>query len=152
VFIVVVTLFSVAAFWQSFMISGFSGLSTPGIFPMLASATMVISGIFILRKTVSTHSHAQASSAENERFFEDILPWRMVGMLALVAFYVFTMPTLGFVIGSAVFLFAAFSFLWKKNLIVSIALTAFSLASIYFIFRKVFQVVLPQGTLMQGLF
>ena len=151
-FIVVAILFGVAAFWQAFMISGFTGLSTPGVFPMLASATMVISGIFILRKTVLTQSPAKAASVENERFFEDILPWRLVGMLALVAFYVFTMSTLGFVIGSAIFLFAAFSFLWKKNLLISLALTAVSLVSIYFVFRKVFQVILPQGTLMQGLF
>jgi hypothetical protein len=52
---------------------------------------------------------------------------------------------------TGVFLFASFLYLWRKNIVISVALTIFSLACIYGIFRVVFQVVLPKGTLLPGM-
>jgi len=70
-------------------------------------------------------------------------------VLALIAAYAAAMPILGFVAGSAGFLFFMFAYLWRKGLMVSTALSAGCLALIYVIFRVLFQVVLPQGTLWQ---
>lgn len=149
VFSLLLAVFSVTAFWQSFAISGFRGLSEPGVFPMLASATMLVSSIVILREVLSKPAGPDASLA---RFAQEIIPLRLVGVIVLILAYVVTMPLLGFVASSAGFLFLSFWYLWRRGPLISAVLTVSSLAIIYVIFRKVFQVVLPQGSLMSGWF
>jgi len=152
VFALVLVVFSVAAFWQSFGISGFSGLSEPGVFPMLASGTMLVGAVFILFDTRSVAPPEETGTSPSRRFLTEIVPLRLVGVVGLILVYVLAMPLLGFLVSSAIFLFAAFWFLWRKGPLVSAGLAAGSLAVIYFVFRKVFQVVLPDGSLLQGLF
>ena len=149
VFSLLLAVFSVTAFWQSYAISGFAGLSEPGVFPLLASATMLVSALVILKDVLSKPATPEAGFA---RFRQEIVPLRLVGVILLILAYVVAMPLLGFVASSAGFLFLSFWYLWRKGPVVSAALTLTSLAVIYFIFRQVFQVVLPQGSLMQGLF
>ena len=72
-------------------------------------------------------------------------------MVLLITGYLVAMPLIGFILASAAFLFLSFSYLWRKSLVVSLLITAVSVASVYFIFRKLFQVVLPSGSLLQGL-
>ena len=143
VFVILLLLASLWLFWQSILISGFSGLSTPGVFPMLASGLMVVSTLSILRDTAR---RAPGGHGFN-RFLEEITPLRQAVMLGLVAFYVVLMPWFGFVITSGLFLFASISFLWRRNFLLTAGLSAFALAIIYLIFRIAFQVVLPEGTL-----
>lgn len=145
-FVALITGFSAVALWQAYEISGFTGLSTPGIFPMLATGTMLISALFIMADALARRRVEAAPDAE----YAKVITSRLVGVIALVAAYVFSMPYIGFMVASAVFLFAAFIFLWRKNLLISLALTAGTLAMIYVIFRVLFQVVLPRGTLLQG--
>ena len=132
--------FSALALWQAYRISGFTGLSTPGIFPMLASATMLIASAFILADALSRRRIETGATTP-------VLTLRLVIFVAMVAAYVFAMPWAGFMLSSAVFLFAGFTYLWRKSLPISLLLTAGTLAAIYVIFRLVFQVVLPRGTL-----
>ncbi len=73
-------------------------------------------------------------------------------MLVLMIAYLFSMPWLGFIVSSGLFLLISFSYLWGKSLVATLSVTVMSLASIYFIFRVVFQVVLPQGEWLRGLF
>ena len=149
VFSLLLAVFSVSAFWQSHAISGFRGLSEPGVFPMLASATMLVSSLVILRDVLSRPATPGSGFA---RFRQEIIPLRLVGVIALILAYVVAMPLLGFVISSAGFLFLSFWYLWRKGPLVSALLTGVSLSIIYFIFRQIFQVVLPQGSLTSGLF
>ncbi|NNJ76726.1 MAG: tripartite tricarboxylate transporter TctB family protein [Anderseniella sp.] len=149
IFCLLLAVFSVTAFWQSYAISGFTGLSEPGVFPMLASATMLVSSLVIMKDVLSKPATPEAGFA---RFRQEVVPLRLVGVILLILAYVVAMPLLGFVASSAGFLFLSFWYLWRKGPLVSAALTLASLAVIYFIFRQVFQVVLPQGSLMQGLF
>lgn len=149
-FSLLLLVFSVTAFWQSYAISGFSGLSTAGVFPMLASATMMVSAACILLQNVRQSPSTSGSS--NDGFMQSILPLPVVIMMALITGYLFAMPALGFLLSSAAFLFLSFSYLWRKSLLTSLLITAVSVASVYFIFRKVFQVVLPKGSLLQSLF
>ena len=151
-FALVLVVFSVTAFWQAYRISGFSGPSTPGVFPMLAAATMALSALFILRRSAAQRLPAEGSASGPRRFFREVTPARHRVMLGFIFLYVVAMPLLGFIISSGLFLFAAFAYLWRKHALVSLVLTAGSLAAIYAIFRVVFQVVLPNGTLVQGLF
>ncbi len=147
-FVLVMLVFSVGAFWQAYAISGFSGKTTPGVFPMLASGVMVISGLVILVNV----ARMPAPAADAPSFFADILTLRHIVLIGFVVGYVLVMPSLGFVISSALFLYCAFQFLWRKNPVLMLGLTAVTLAIIYLVFREVFQVVLPQGTLLQGYF
>lgn len=148
VFALLLVVFSVAAFWLSYDISGFSSKTAPGVFPMIASGVMVISGLKILIST----ARLPKPDAGSPGFLSEILTGRHLVVIGLVFGYVLSMPFIGFVASSALFLFCAFQFLWRKNPLLIFALTAITLAIIYLVFREVFQVVLPQGTLIRGLF
>ena len=148
VFITILLLLSLWLFWQSVLISGFSGLSTPGVFPMLASGVMIISTLSILRET----ARRAPSGGGVARFLNEVTPLRQAVMLGLVAAYVALMPWLGFILASGLFLFVSISFLWRRSFLLTTAISALALGAIYLVFRIVFQVVLPKGTLLQGLF
>ncbi|MFK5979439.1 MAG: tripartite tricarboxylate transporter TctB family protein [Rhizobiaceae bacterium] len=150
-FALTLLVFSIAALWQAYSISGFKGLSTAGVFPMLAAFAMVVSGLFIVKDILvgrfSSWVITQAPETEHK-----VLTARLVIMMALVFLYIASMPYLGFMVASAGFLFASFSYLWRKNILISIVLTGVTLTLIYGLFRILFQVVLPKGSLIQGLF
>ncbi len=149
-FALLLLIFSVTAFWRSYAISGFTGLSTAGIFPMLASATMVCAAVFILARAVA---YPPANTAANTQGFRAaILPLRLVVLIALISAYVIAMPVLGFLLASGLFLFITFLYLWRKSVLVSAALAVFTLICVYLVFRKLFRVVLPEGTLLRNWF
>ena len=146
VFALLIVVFSVAALWQSYSISGFSGKTTPGVFPMIASGVMVISGVVVLMSATQLPAPPEGAPG----FLAEILTLRHMVVIGLVFAYVLLMPLIGFVASSAVFLFCSFQFLWRKNPLLMLALTGVTLVIIYVVFREVFQVVLPQGILLQG--
>lgn len=152
VFAIVLAIFSAIAVWQAWSISGFTGLSKPGVFPMLAAGTMLLSGLCVVRDVMSNKKHTVNHKSQSARFFQDVLPVRLVVMIGLVGVYIAGMPWLGFILASGFFLLASFIYLWRKKFLTSVMLTIFSLACIYGIFRVVFQVVLPKGTLLTGIF
>lgn len=147
-FAALITGFSVIALWQAYEISRFTGLSTPGVFPMLASGTMLVSAVFILKDAVFRRN----SQSDPDQSTVQVLTWRLVIFLTLVGAYILVMPYIGFMLSSSVFLFAAFLFLWRKSVGISALLTIGTLLAIYLIFRVLFQVVLPRGSLVQGWF
>jgi hypothetical protein len=151
-FAIIILIFSAAALWQAYEISGFEGLSTPGIFPMLAAAAMLVSGLFILRDTFRKPAAGEGGRQQFARFVTDVTPLRLVLVVAMIIAYMLAMPRLGFTIASALFLFFAFTLLWRRNVLVSLLVTAVALLGVTGIFRVVFQVVLPQGQWVQGLF
>lgn len=144
-------MFSVTAFWQSYAISGFTGLSTPGVFPMLASATMIVAAVCILLQNLRHSGDLPKNVAlSGSGFIQTILPRRLVVMLLLITSYLVAMPAIGFLLSSAVFLFLSFSYLWRRSFVISLLITIVSVGSVYLVFRKLFQVVLPKGALLQG--
>lgn len=150
-FALTLLIFSIAALWQAYGISGFKGLSTAGVFPMLAAAAMVLSGLFIIKDILFGRS-SERKIPQSLEVDHKVLTVRLVTMIALVILYIATMPYLGFMVASAGFLFLSFAYLWRKNILISIALTGLTLSLIYGLFRILFQVVLPKGSLIQGLF
>lgn len=151
VFAILCTAFGLLAFWQAYGISGFSGLSTPGVFPLLATGTMVVSGLSIAIATLRRPAEGGPDGAA-KRFLRDVLPLRHCLVLLLVLLYLAALPSLGFVVSSGLFLYVAFQFLWRRNPLLTALLAAVSLGAIYVVFRIVFQVVLPQGTVFGGTF
>lgn len=69
-------------------------------------------------------------------------------MALLLTLYVLAMPTLGFLIDSGLFLVASIGYLWKKPFWMTVVTSLLSLLVIHLLFRVVFQVILPVGTLM----
>jgi CDP-diglyceride synthetase len=148
VFAVLILMLSLWLFWEATRISGFSGLSTPGVFPMMASGLMVLSALAILRKAAGL----KAAEGGLRRFLAEVTPLRQVAMLLLVGAYVATMPWLGFLLASGLFLFLGIQFLWRRHVVLTAVVTLAALAAIHVLFREIFQVVLPKGTLLPGLF
>ncbi len=148
VFALLIVVFSAATSWLSYGISGFTGKTTAGVFPMIASGVMMFSSVVILVSATRLPATPKSSNG----FLAEVLTPRHMIMIGFIIAYVLLMPLIGFVASSAVFLFCSFQFLWRKNPLLILVLTGATLAIIYVIFRKVFQVVLPQGTLLQGFF
>lgn len=146
VFAVVLVVLSVFVFSQAYAISGFNGLTTGGVMPMVASALMVISSVFILAETFRRTSNPTLAVSGVLTY---LLPLRVVVFSGLVAMYAWSIPLLGFVAASAAFLFVTIGMLWRNKLQYTLVITCLAIAAIHFLFRTVFQVVLPAGTLWQ---
>ncbi len=167
-FVAALLAFSAAALWESYGIAGFSKWSSPGVFPMLASAVMLVCSLFIYRdarkrgagsliKNESEHTFELSASSDDPAATQQsppvidatrVFPRRVVTITALLAVYVVAMPTLGFLLCSGLFLFISISYLWNKPLWLSLGVSMASLVVIHFLFRRVFQVVLPEGAII----
>ncbi|TCP41266.1 tripartite tricarboxylate transporter TctB family protein [Rhodovulum marinum] len=134
---------SLLAFQQAYGISGFSGLTTGGVIPMLAAGVMVVSGLVILRDALARPRPARPSLRETLRF---LVPPQLVLFVALLVAYGAAIPGLGFLPASGVFLFLSIWMLWRRGVLWAAGITALSVTGVYVVFRLVFQVVLPSGT------
>ncbi|MEO0382555.1 MAG: tripartite tricarboxylate transporter TctB family protein [Pseudomonadota bacterium] len=144
VFSVCLLAFSGWALWQSYAISGLESLFGPGVFPMLASAVMVLSGLSILGRTLKER---RGQSDNPSSVFAYLFPIRLIVFAPMMVAFAAAMPWIGFFPSAALFILASIAFLWRRNLIWTLAITALSVVAIYVIFRLVFQVVLPSGVL-----
>jgi putative tricarboxylic transport membrane protein len=132
----VTLLVSILAFWKSYTIAGFSALSSPGAFPMAASAVMIIAALIVVIGNLRRKSRLSS---------EAILPRVLLLFVLLVILYALALVPLGFIPASFVFLLLGMKLLyrasWGRCLVISIG----SLVVVYVVFRLMFQVVLPQG-------
>ncbi len=143
-FALLLVIFSGYAFWESYGISRFSGLTTGGVMPMLASAVMLLTGGVILAETLRKPRAAQSGLPGLIAY---LFPLRVVLFTLLVAGFVAAIPVAGFLTASGVLLFVAVWALWRKGPVPALAIALLSVGVIYLLFRVVFQVVLPTGTL-----
>ena len=145
VFSVALLAFSLFAAWQAWRISGFSSLSSAGVFPMIATFTMAVSGVFIVAEAVRARPEAEGGSVR--ALAAEIAPLRLVVFAVLIVAYMLALEPAGFIVSSFLFLFLGMSFLYRKSVLVNLAASAGSLVVIYIVFRHVFSVVLPEGRL-----
>lgn len=147
---IALVLFSLAALHQAYGISGFQSFSSPGALPMFAAAVMLIASLVILTKSL-VHAPLNQKQLKNQSpFVKNTHPFRLIGLIALIALYLFFLQRLGFMVSSAFFLWVSFVFLWRCSLIRATVTTGLSLTVIYLVFRMLFKVVLPQGTWLSG--
>lgn len=151
-FAIVLLIFSVAAVWQAHGIAGEFSFTGPGAFPLMAASAMTMASVVIVIRAFLINPPTVHFIRGLKHFFNDILPLRHVIMIILIALYLFSMTRLGFMLSSAWFLAITFTYLWRKNVFVTLGVTAISLFVIYVVFRTVFQVVLPQGNILTGWF
>lgn len=145
-FALLLVIFAAYAFWESYEISGFKGLTTGGVMPMLASGVMVLTGLVIL---VEALRNLPAAEGGAKGLVAYLFPIRVVLFTLLVALYVAVIPSFGFLPASGALIFVAVWALWRKGPFWSLAISLFSIAVIYLLFRVVFKVVLPMGSLWQ---
>ena len=139
IFTLALTLGSVFLFWQSYQISGFSSLSSAGALPIAASVVMVISSSIALIKTMKLPINSEI------RFFRHIMPPIVGVVIALIVLFAIMLEPIGFIISALVFLFLGVTFLQRSSILFTTVITLVCLISVYFIFRIIFQVVLPEG-------
>ncbi len=146
VFNVLLVLISLFLLYQSYQISGFSGLSSAGVFPMAASFIMLVAAMF------SLFSCVQLPPAKNPitSFISHILPRPVSIMLFCVTLFALIIEGAGFLISAFLFLFISLNLFYQKGWKTSALVAAVTLAVVYFIFRVVFLVVLPEGIWLES--
>lgn len=143
---VILLLVSLFLLWQSYEISGFSALSSPGAFPMAASFTMVVASVIIVLDNLRRPHQTEGALADKAKSFsEQITPSVIMIFAGFVIGYAALLDTLGFLPASFMFLFAAIHFLHRRSVGYSFVVALFALIAIYALFRLVFKVVLPEG-------
>lgn len=125
-------------FWQSYRIAGFTALSSPGAFPMAASAAMAGSALIVV--VGNLRRRARVSD-------RPILPRTVALFTLLVVGYAVALVPLGFVPASLLFLLLGMQLLHRRSWAYSAVVAVGSLVLVYVVFRLVFQVVLPEGIL-----
>lgn len=141
----IVLVVSIALFWQSYKISGFEALSSPGAFPMAASAVMIFGSILIVIDNIRRNK----AGAEVDRSVR-VISKMVVLFLALIVAYALLLEPLGFLIASLLFLVAGMTLLYNGGFKKSLVIAVLVLALIYIVFRLVFQVVLPTGIIPEA--
>jgi hypothetical protein len=143
-FAFLLVLFAGYAFRESHAISGFGGLTTGGVMPMLASGVMVVTALVVFADTVRRPA---APEGGLRGLIAYLFPLQVVLFAALVAVYAAAIPLLGFLAASGGLLFVAIWWLWRRGVLLSLGIALLSVGAIYVLFRLVFQVVLPGGSL-----
>lgn len=150
VFSYLLLLFSLFVFTEAYKISGFSSVSSAGVFPMGAAAVMVFTSLII---TISVHRQAALQRKPGSSPFQDlrqkVIPADILVFTALLVAYTVILNAFGFLVSSFLFLFFSIAYLHRKSLVLALTIAAGSLALIYVLFRVVFTVVLPKGWLFQ---
>lgn len=129
---------------QSYAISGFSSVSSAGVFPMVASFAMAVSAAVIVLR-----NRRFAPPDPDIGFIRRVAPPAVVVLTLLIVAYMLTLEPLGFLLSSFLFLFASMLYLERRNPLRLLLASALSLGVIYLVFRMVFSVVLPQGWLFR---
>lgn len=114
--------------------------------PMLASGVMLLTSLLIL-----TETFRRSREVDNGAFglIAYLFPIPVVLFTLLVVVYVAVIPIMGFLPASFGLLFISIWALWRKGPLWSLAISLLSIGVIYLLFRIVFQVVLPMGSLWQ---
>lgn len=132
---------SVFLLWQSYQIAGFEALSSPGAFPMAASATMVVASLIVVIGDMRKR---------REQDGDPILPMTVAIFIGLVLAYAVALAPLGFIPSTFLFLAIGTKLLYRSGWPATLGLALASVIVIYVIFRIVFQVVLPEGIFPEG--
>jgi putative tricarboxylic transport membrane protein len=137
----IVLVVSVLLLWKSYTIAGFSALSSPGAFPMAASAVMVLGALIVVIGNARRRGRLSG---------EKVLPGTLVLFTGLVVAYAVALVPLGFLLASFLFLVLGMKLLYHASWARCLAITLGALVVVYVVFRLLFQVVLPEGIVPEG--
>lgn len=153
IFALLMLVFSAFMLWTSFGISGFKSTTSAGAFPMAASATMLVCSLIVLLQTLKAQAaSAQPGETALQHFRRAIAPGVIVWTAVAIFVYMLALERLGFIVASYLYLLVNMRILGERRWLVSALASAFVLAAIYVVFQTAFSVVLPAGSLWQGVF
>lgn len=147
-FMVLIVLFSAFMLWTSYQISRFDSLSSPGFFPMVCAATMLVTGLMSLVKTARSRLALEPDQSVFQQFVQKLAPMTLVLFTALIVAYMLLLEVLGFIVASYLFLLLSMQVLGSKRWGLNLVVSAGMLAAIFVVFQTAFSVVLPAGTLV----
>ncbi len=116
----------------------------PGIYPTVISSILLILGFAQAVKSLVVAKGIPVPDWKNTEWKKLLRVAIMV--LACYLFYVLLKPV-GFLIMAPIFLYSAILFFGYKRKILALIVTVIFTTGVYFLFRQVFQVMLPQGIL-----
>jgi putative tricarboxylic transport membrane protein len=147
-FMVLIVLFSAFMLWASYNISKFDSISSPGAFPMLCAATMLVTGLMSLRKSARSKVELQGDETLVQQFFRRLAPMQLILFTLLIVAYMLLLEVLGFLVASYLFLVVSMQVLGSKRVPLNLGVSALVLGSIFVVFQTAFSVVLPAGSLV----
>lgn len=136
--------FSLFVLVNAYLISGFSSISSAGMFPMCASAVMVAAIVSILLNNRKLKK-ADGNGLKDElsRAAKQVLPNVFVVYAIIVIVYIVLIQPLHFLPSSFAFLLISMIYLKGSTALKSLIISTITLACIYFMFQYLFRVVLP---------
>lgn len=141
VFSALMLIISMVLFWNAYRISGFAAKSSPGSFPLAATAVMVIASLVGLARTLAM----PATGGGWRAFRHRVIPNIVIVFAGLILLYGIALESIGFVLTSLAFLFAGMVLLYRRGIGPALFWAVVSVIVVYIVFRLVFQVVLPEG-------
>lgn len=153
VFSCLMLLLSAFLLWTAFGISGFKSATSAGSFPMAAAATMLVCSLVVVVQTApAPMAAAEAGESLPRHFVRRIAPPVLLWTTAAIVAYMLTLERVGFIVGSYLFLIVSMWILGGRRIWLNLLVSALVLAAIYVIFQTAFSVVLPAGSMWQGVF
>lgn len=143
--------FSLVLCYHAYQISGFSGVNTPGTFPLLASGIMAVSSLYLIVTNLKLKIAGFEGGLTIAATLRRLLPLRILLFCAVIVAYMLLLPRAGFIVSSALFLLFGIIYLKGAKPLAAIVVTAVSLTLIYLIFHFLFQIVLPSGSWIDSL-
>ena len=151
VFTLLLVLFSGFMLWQAYSISGLESITSAGAFPLAAAALMLLCGIIVAVDTARMPRIAPQADASTLREFARLLtPPVLVGFTLAIVLYMLALEPVGFIGSSYLFLIVSMRLLGSRRWLLNLGVSAVCLGVIHVIFRTVFSVVLPSGSLLTG--
>ena len=136
--------FSLFVFIEACRISGFSSISSPGMYPMIASGVMVLSMALVLRNNrKSAKPDADGFKDEMQQAARRVLPPIFLIYTGIVVGYMLLIEPLHFLLSSLAFLMLSMIYLKGSGWLKSVMIAVGAMAGIYLVFQYVFRVVLP---------
>ena len=136
--------FSIFVLILAYRISGFSSISSPGMFPMVAASVMVISiAMVLLGNRKAEKPHTGGLKTELRLAATEIFTPQFLIYTAIIIVYMLIIQPLHFLPSSFAFLLTSMIYLKGSTPVKSLLISAATLGGIYLIFHYLFLVVLP---------
>jgi len=136
--------FSLGVGYLAYQISGFSSINSPGAFPLGVALVMLLSAGWILIQTLLSRRAPVSGPLDAARqFCQRHFPIRVLAFLTLAVGYLAGIQLAGFYPSTFCFLAATICYLRRGGIVLSLGVSALSVAMIYLLFTLVFSVYLP---------
>ena len=122
-FMALVVAFSAFMLWSAFQISGFESVSSPGVFPMVCAATMLVTGVMSLRRTAKGHIQNEQGLSMTQLFVLRLAPPQLVAFAVLLTLYMLMLERTGFLLTSYIFLLLSMRVLGSKRMLLNLGIS-----------------------------